>query len=368
MKVLVLWRGPSPYRVDFFNELGKLCDLTVLFERTPKQIPDKERSWFHENFDHFKGIYLKSWNIGKDVMSFQQFKYLWNSKNYDYIIIGMYSTWIQTLSIFFMKFFRIPYILNSDGGFIKQESKLVYQIKHFLISGASAYLASSNGTAEYLQYYGASKKITIYPFTTSFKKDVCKINSLDEKTYFRKKIEAKEKIIVLFSGQFIYRKGIDILLKAANKIDKDCGIYIVGGKPTSEYLAIVSQNKLTNIHFVDFKTPKELADYYKAADIYVLPTREDIWGLVINEAMSYGLPVITTNKCLAGVELIENGKNGYIIPEENSTELAKYINILVKDRDLRELMRDNNKRKIQDYTIENMAKCHADFFNDLHHL
>ena len=347
MKVLILWRGPSPYRVDFFNELGKLCDLTVLFERTPKQIPDKEKSWFHENFDYFKAVYLKSWNIGKDVISFQQFKYLWNSPKYDYIIIGMYSTWIQTLSILFMKIFRIPYILNSDGGFIKQESKLVYKIKRFIISGASAYLASSNGTAEYLQYYGASQKIIIYPFTTAFKKDVCKMNSINEKVYCRKTIGAKEETIVLYSGQFIHRKGIDILLKAANEVDKKCGIYIVGGKPTSEYLSIVSQYKLTNIHFIDFKTPKELVAYYKAADIYVLPTREDIWGLVINEAMSYGLPIITTNKCLAGVELIENGKNGYIIPEENSIELAKYINILIRNNVLRKSMGDNNKRKIQ---------------------
>ena len=79
--------------------------------------------------------------------------------------------------------------------------------------------------------------------------------------------------------------------------------------------------------------------------------------------MSYGLPIITTNKCLAGVELIENGKNGYIIPEENSIELAKYINILIRNNVLRKSMGDNNKRKIQNYTIENMAKCHADFFN-----
>ena len=41
IKVLIIWRGPSPYRVDFFNELGKLCDLTVLFERRPDQITDK---------------------------------------------------------------------------------------------------------------------------------------------------------------------------------------------------------------------------------------------------------------------------------------------------------------------------------------
>lgn len=364
MKVLVLWRGPSPYRVDFFNELGKLCDLTVLFERTPKQILDKEISWFHEDFEYFKAIYLKSWNCGKDVFSFQQFKYLWHSKEYDYIIVGMYSTWIQMLSILFLKLLRIPYILNSDGGFVKKEKTITRLIKRFFISGASAYLASSRGTAKYLQYYSASKKILVYPFTTSFHKDVCKSISLKEKKHCREKIGFKEDVIVLFSGQFIYRKGIDVLLNAASDVDGNCGIYIVGGKPTSDYLSIVSQNKLTNVHFVDFKTPKELALYYKAADVYVLPTREDIWGLVINEAMSYGLPVITTDKCLAGLELIDCGKNGYIIPADNHLELSKCINTLARNRDLRESMGAYSKIKIQKYTLENMAKFHFDFLKN----
>ena len=76
IKVLIIWRGPSPYRVDFFNELGKLCDLTVLFERRPDQITDKEKSWFHEDFTHFKGIYLKSITFRNTAFSLEQFKYL----------------------------------------------------------------------------------------------------------------------------------------------------------------------------------------------------------------------------------------------------------------------------------------------------
>lgn len=83
--------------------------------------------------------------------------------------------------------------------------------------------------------------------------------------------------------------------------------------------------KLTNVHFIDFMPKKELADYYRAADIFVLPTREDIWGLVINEAMAYGLPVVTTEKCVAGVEMVCEGHNGYIVPVENTDALKKAI-------------------------------------------
>lgn len=61
MNVLFIWRGPSPYRVDFFNELGKLCNLTVLFEMRPNDIKDKKIEWFHEDYKYFKGIYLKKY-------------------------------------------------------------------------------------------------------------------------------------------------------------------------------------------------------------------------------------------------------------------------------------------------------------------
>lgn len=109
IKVLIIWRGPSPYRVDFFNELGKLCDLTVLFERRPDQITDKEKSWFHEDFTHFKGIYLKSITFRNTAFSLEQFKYLRKNAEYDYIVIGMYSTFIQMSSLLYLKLFKIPY-------------------------------------------------------------------------------------------------------------------------------------------------------------------------------------------------------------------------------------------------------------------
>lgn len=125
------------------------------------------------------------------------------------------------------------------------------------------------------------------------------------KLFIKKELNITEDIVILFSGQFIPRKGIDILLKGSTNLPENVGVYIVGGKPCLEYLSLVDELQLKNIHFIDFKTPIELSNYYQAADIYVLPTREDIWGLVINEAMAYGLPVITTTNCLSGTELIE---------------------------------------------------------------
>ena len=95
----------------------------------------------------------------------------------------------------------------------------------------------------------------------------------------------------------------------------------------------------------------------------MLPTREDIWGLVINEAMAYGLPVITTDRCVAGLDLVENDVNGYIVPVEDDAALAEKINTLFTKDFL--AMGEVSRQKIRAYTLEEMARCHLTVFENV---
>ncbi len=122
-----------------------------------------------------------------------------------------------------------------------------------------------------------------------------------------------------------------------------------------------SVQNISNIHFVGFKTKTELDDYYRAADIFVLPTREDIWGLVINEAMAYGLPVVTTDRCVAGLELVKDGKNGRIVPAGNVKKLAEALKEALKEEN-RAAWGKNSWNYIQKFTIEEMAEDHMKAF------
>ena len=116
-------------------------------------------------------------------------------------------------------------------------------------------------------------------------------------------------------------------------------------------LAEVSDAGAT-VHFIGFKTKKELAVYYKAADVFCLPTKSDVWGLVINEAMSYGLPVVTTDMCIAGLTLLTPEQ---VAKVDNVEELAEKIcNLLDNENGLGQ----RNYKLIQDYTNETMAAEH----------
>jgi glycosyltransferase involved in cell wall biosynthesis len=365
VKVLFLTNIPSPYRIDFFEELGKLCDLTVLFER--EDAKDRENSWLKTDFTNFKYSFLKSIKIGNDSAFCPSILKYIKGNQYDVIIIGIYSTPTGLLAIEYMSRKKIPFLLNSDGGLIKNDDGLKRKFKSHFIRPASGYLSTGENTNRYLAHYGAKKeKMFIYPFTSLKNEDILnEVLSQEQKKELKKKLGITQSKVILSVGRFIPLKGFDILLKSCEKLDDDIGVYIIGGEPTQQYIDIKNELGLNNVHFVDFKDKTELEDYYRAADLFVLPTRSDIWGLVINEAMANGLPVITTDRCVAGLELIQDGENGFIVPVDDVQALTDKINDILSDDRMRENMANNNLAQIRSYTIENMAKKHMEIFTKI---
>lgn len=361
MKILYLTNVPSPYRVEFFNELGKYADLTVLFEKSTSD--ERDESWKKYIFKNFKGVILKGYSYKTDsAICVDVIKHLKKEK-YDIIVCANFSSITGMLAIEYMRLKKIEYYLESDGGFPKNGRGIKEGIKKHYIKGAKGYFSTGYTHDSYYLAYGAEKeKIYRYPFTSLKEDDVLKkIPSEEEKNNLRNELNIKEKNVVLAVGQFIYRKGFDILIKTAQNLLEDTGLYFVGGEPTEEFLKLAKENGEQKIHFVGFKLKKELEKYYKAADVFVLPTREDIWGLVINEAMAKGLPIITTEKCIAGLELVRNGENGYIVPVDDVDEISDKINIVLSGENSNN-MGKNSLETIRNYTIEEIVKNHLQVF------
>lgn len=365
MKILFITNIPSPYRLDFFNELGKAVDLKVVFEAERNyQLNEK---WYSEEYDNFGAVFLKKGQIEEKRANWKIINQI-SRLNQDLIVVTNYSYLTELIALLYIKLKGIPYCLEIDGGIIRKENKLLKTFKKFLIKNANAYISPSNSSDAFLIYYGAKKdQIYRYPFTSLHKKDILNRVLTDaEKTFYKKQLNITEDKMILSVGQFIYRKGFDVLLEACNKLSKEYGIYIVGGEPTQEYISLKEKYKLDNVHFIGFKSKEELKEYYLASDLFVLPTREDIWGLVINEAMACGLPVITTNKCVAGLELVMDYENGFIVNVDDIKQLADKINAILSDDVLCEKMSIKSLEKITAYTIENMAKIHMDVFNEIY--
>ena len=362
-RVLFLTNYPSPYRVRFFDELGKRMDVTVLFADRIEDKKHRNADWYVQGEGSFHAVQLKKTAaIKSNSLCLEVTK--WLKQDFDAIVVCGYSNPTVIWAMAYMRSHKIPFYMEVDGGLIRQEKKAKYLVKRSLVRMADRWLSSGRYTTEYLVHYGAKAENVIrYPFTSLDEKELLpSVVSVEEKAALRIALNFPEKHVVLAIGQFIHRKGFDVLLKAAASLQEDTGIYIVGGVPTDEYLKLSSDLGLQNIHFLGFQTKDRLALCYKAADLFVLPTREDIWGLVINEAMAYGLPVITTDRCVAGLELVEDGVNGYIVPVGDSDALAEKMR-RVLDADM-EKMGAASLEKIRPYTIENMAKVHEEIFEN----
>ncbi len=364
MKVLFLTNIPSPYRVDFLNELGKWCELTVIFEREKSGVRDK--SWNAWNFKNFHGIILKgipvkvNEDLDDQAICPQIVRYL--NRKYDRIIVANPCTPTGIIAIFYMKLRGIPYGIQSEGGFPKDGRGIKEALKRAVIGKACFYLSTADmGDRYYITYGADASKIYRYPFTSLYEKEILKEPvTAEEKKAIRAELGIPYERVLLSIGRYIPVKGFDILMKAFQGMDNKVGMYIIGGRPTDEYLDLKEKNGLHNLHFIDFLDKNAIRKYYKASDIFLFNSRGDTWGLVINEALSFGLPVISSNQCNAALALVENDVNGYIVQVDDAEAFRGKILYLLENPQLCLQMQKNNVKKVAEYSFENMAKVVSD--------
>ena len=363
-KVLFITNYPAPYRVRFFDELGKHMDVTVLFSDRVEEKKHRSAQWFESGEGHFRVQQLQKRVFSRHGRDLCTDVVDWIKKDFDHIVVCGYSNPTVIYAMAYMRLHKIPFCMEVDGGLIREEAGCKRAAKSRLVGAADCWISSGSYTTQYLLHYGAREEdIYFYPFSSLWERDVPETAvSTEEKETLRRELGIGEEKMVLTIGQFIRRKGFDVLLRSAARLDENIGIYIVGGEPTEEYRNLCRDLGLKNVHFLGFMKKEELVKHYKAADLFVLPTREDIWGLVINEAMAYGLPVITTDRCVAGLELVEDGVNGYIIGVEDEAALAEKIEACFAS-DYR-AMGDASLEKVRPYTIENMVSAHLKIFEE----
>ena len=364
-KVLYTTNIPSPYRVDFFNELGRYVDLTVAYER--ESANTRNIQWLSEKAVNYKAIFMKGRPIGDDTAFCPEIIPLIFKGKFDRIIIGAYYTATGILATELLRLFKIPFSFSGDGGFEHKENIIKRGIKNHLQSGGEMYFSPSRYSDQVLYNAGYRKEqIKRYVFTSVREKDIIKQPvTMKEKRQIRRKLGIPEKKMLLGVGRLLELKGWDTLLDLAERFAPDTGIYIVGGNPIGTCYEKYTCMNTTNTHFIEFKQKAELAEYYMAADVFVFPSHKEAWGLVVNEAMAYGLPVVTTKTCVAGSELVEDGKNGYLFTAKKREELFHKLDVILSDQTLSLSMAKASLDKIHNYTIENMVKDYLRAFGVL---
>ena len=364
MKVLFITNLPAPYKVDFFNALSRYCEVVVLYER--QTAANREKAWKAQETAKFEYHFLRGVRFGPELAFCPSVIRHLRKNTYDFIVVSGYASPTSILANLYLKKKKKPFFIGIDGCLERRESPRKYKLKRKLLSNAQGVIVPGEASERVIrQYIGQQGKIFTAPFSSVSDADLVttRISDADKRKLREKLGFTDAACVVLYVGSVTtYRKGVDVLLRAMASVP-GAKLCVVGGFPDELLQQTQREAGADNVVYVGFKSKKDLAEYYAMSDIFAFPTREDIWGLVVNEAMSFGLPVVTTDRCGAGLELIREGQNGYIVPVGSVDALAEKITRLAGDATLREQMFYRNTEKMRQCTIETMADGYYQIFS-----
>ena len=130
-------------------------------------------------------------------------------------------------------------------------------------------------------------------------------------------------ISFFFCGQMIARKGVDQLLAAFATLPENARLLLVGREAElPQMLACLAAPVRERVRYAGFQSPDALPQFFAQANVFVLPSRYDGWGVVVNQALGAGLPIISSDCVGAAYDLVREGENGFIFPADDATALA----------------------------------------------
>jgi glycosyltransferase involved in cell wall biosynthesis len=164
--------------------------------------------------------------------------------------------------------------------------------------------------------------------------------------------------IVLFVGKLIEAKQPRLLLDAFARVTArtPCWLVMAGDGPLSDEIQrAVSARGLSTVIRPGFVNQSALPEVYAAADVFVLPSAHETWGLVVNEALNFSLPVVVTDKVGCAADLVEEGQNGFVVPADDAEALARRLGELVEDPALRGRFGQHGRKLVERYGIDQAA-------------
>lgn len=365
-KIVLLSEIIAPYRIPVFNALAKHAniDLHVIFlaETDPGL-----RQW-HVYKDDIRFSYqvLPSWRrrLGnhRALLNLGVTSAL-KKASPDAILCGGYNYLASWQAIWWARRHRVSFSLwvESTTRDLRSGSRLVKFLKAKFMHGCSGFVVPGKASSEYVMSYGAPEEsIFIAP------------NAVDT-NFFAERTEAVQRDAVahrrmlrlpprffLFVGRLVRDKGVFDLLDAyaalSPELRAEIGLVLVGdGAARSELERQTSAITPGTVLLPGFAQREQLASYYALADIFVFPTHTDPWGLVVNEAMACGLPVIATSVAGCVADLIEDRWNGRVVAAGDSQQLALAMEELANSGELRSQMGQRGHARILEYSPEACA-------------
>lgn len=372
MKILIvhnqLW---AHYKAVIFNELQELITLNKTDLLLVVQMASIEKSrvnlgnldnsihqypykLLHEGILEDVGLWQKVSGIIKAIQVFRP----------DIVNLTGYYDFASWAVLFYCKISNIKTILSNESTANDHARNKVKEFfKSLIIRQFDGYFNFGTLSKNYLVGLGAQPEKMLVNRNCVDNETLRNLyqSCLPERIDRQKALNLASKNFI-FVGRLIDYKNILVFLKAfgiaqSKLLKENWGVIILGdGEQKEDLQQFVKEKNIQHISFQKGVSWQQVPEYLALSNVLVLPSYSEPWGLVVNEAMACGLPVIVSEKCGCAIDLVKNGSNGFIFSPNNieqlTTILLKFMN---QEVDLKQ-MGQISEKIIQAYSPENVAK------------
>jgi len=168
----------------------------------------------------------------------------------------------------------------------------------------------------------------------------------------------QDDIVVLFVGKFESKKNPLILIKAAKKLKNDKLHFVFVGNGNLEEEMRKESEGMSNIHYLPFQNQSKMPVVYYLSDILALPSQGpgETWGLVVNEAMACERAILVSNKAGCAINLVENGKNGFIFESGDLKQCISCLEKMSVDKSVVQKMGSSSKEMIGKWSFAEICR------------
>lgn len=363
-RMVVITELIAPYRIPVFNALARRQDVelhVIFLSRTDSSM----RQWHvYEEEIQFSYEVLPCWRrrLGK-------FNVLLNRglpeslRNFapEVIVCGGYNYVSSWQALRWAKRQQVPFVLwsESTGNDIRNKHAPTEFLKSKFVGSCDGFVVPGQSARDYLLSLGVkAEEISIAPNavdTALFASVGAEVRQHEAE--LRANLALPERYF-LFVGRLVQAKGVLDLLEAYDRLPptlrEEVGLVFAGEGPMRAELESRARDiHPGTVHFAGFVHREALAAYYALAECFVFPTRTDPWGLVVNEAMACGLPVICTRVAGCAADLVQ--ENGRLVSVGEVAELSRAMEEMATQAEVRVQMGQQSRQRIEAYSPERCA-------------
>ena len=362
-RLAILTEIISPYRIPLFNALARHAGVNLHVIFLAETDPSLRQWRVYREEMKFSYQVLPSWRKqvgGQNILLNRGVGRALTAFAPDTILCGGYNYVAFWQALLWARVHNIPFLLWSESHLheLRRVRPPVEFLKGEFLHKCSGFVVPGQSAREYLHAYKIKNEV-IFTAPNAVDNELFTAAGADARKNAatrRKELDLPNRYL-LFTGRLVREKGVFELLSAYAKLDEHVrqrvGLVFAGDGVSrgqlEEQAASISPGV---IRFAGFIHREQLAAYYALAEMLVLPTYTDTWGLVVNEAMACGLPVILSRAAGCAVDLLKENWNGLLIPPRDVLSLASAMHSLASHPDRCVTMGAHSAQHIANYSPE----------------